>query len=151
MKAILRRKFERIRQPPSEPAHALTNAAAIIGSRRRHGELNPASRAACEEGIRLQIPGSRFARRRSSSIAAPIVPARELFCRQRCFRDCQAASTEMSRAVTEQARAAAQTRSVEFERECQSYSFASCQAFLGNCGQDGLPTKQTPKQKGNQA
>jgi hypothetical protein len=153
MKSILRRiqKLEHGCTPARDSTQGRDILAAIEAGRQRVEKYRK-ERGECEVGgVRLQVPASLTAS--LGGIVARLHWARGLAWRQSLFDECQAASAEMGRAVTEQDRAAAQTHSAERERQCQKYGFASSQAFLRNCRKEGwLPGdsgKQTHPRKRN--
>ena len=154
MKSILRRiqKLERARAPARASAQGRDIFAAMEAGRQRVEKYRKES-GECEVvgGVRLQVPASRIASR--GGVVEILNRARDLGWRQSIFDNCQAASAEMGHAVTEQERAAAQTHAAELERRCQKLGFASSQAFLHHCQEEGwLPGdsgKQTHPRKRN--
>jgi hypothetical protein len=134
MNSIARRlrKLERLElRHRAEPGPSL---AAILLERRRRSGI--AESREPKGGVRLQIPAFP-ASLRGPGLAAILIAARDLSWRQSLFDECQATSAEMGRAVTQQERADAQARCAELELRCQKYPFASIQAFLQNCRDEG--------------
>ena len=135
MRAIERRlrRLEERFGPPLETWQTRELLARLEAARRRVAAVRVSG-----DNVRLQIPPERKieARRRPDWIVASLHLGRTRAWRQSLFEKCRLALAQTGQA-TDQDRAAAQADYAAVERDCQQKGFASIEAFMQNCRDEG--------------
>ena len=135
MTSLARRiqKLEQTKFSPEEQARTRALLARLEAARRRVAAVRVSG-----DNVRLQIPPERKieARRRPDAIVAILHLGRTRAGRQSLFEKCRLALAQTGQA-TDQDRAAAQADYAAVERDCQQKGFASIEAFMQNCREEG--------------
>ena len=131
----LARRIQKLEQPkflPEEQARTRELLARLEAARR------VAPVPVSGDNVRLRIPPERKIeeRRRRESIVAVLHLGRTRAWRQSLFEKCRLALAQTGQA-TDQDRADAQADSAAVERDCQEKGFASIEAFMQNCRDEG--------------